>query len=227
MPINGIIESLSAPIEHVEPGMFFHFDGKKLSVYPHDPLDEVEIMDIFFNETQSIQSDSPKEDILIKGSIRPSAESAVFHVSQRPGIKDRGIYFGVVAYWIIENCFGLMRGIFLPNDKYYPNTCEGTVQTHIKRSTRSWRYTPSKSSSISYPMACCATRGNNRQWTRASSLEIHRTANGYPFAEQAAKTRCRQTKAYRPQLPPSDKPSCATSNKPRAQPPRNTIQARE
>lgn len=107
MPINGIIESLSAPIEHVEPGMFFHFDGKKLSVYPHDPLDEVEIMDIFFNETQSIQSDSPKEDILIKGSIRPSAESAVFHVSQRPGIKDRGIYFGVVAYWIIENCFEL------------------------------------------------------------------------------------------------------------------------
>lgn len=50
LPINGIIENLSAPIEHVEPGMFFHFDGKTLSVYPHDPLSDVQIMDIFFND---------------------------------------------------------------------------------------------------------------------------------------------------------------------------------
>lgn len=103
LPINGIIESLSAPIEHVEPGMFFHFDGKTLSVYPHDPLSNVQIMDIVFNDMQSNTSDSPKEDILINGSIRPSAENVVFHVSRRPGIKNRGIYFGVVAYWIIEN----------------------------------------------------------------------------------------------------------------------------
>ena len=53
LPINGIIESLSAPIEHVEPGMFFHFDGKTLSVYPHDPLSNVQIMDIVFNDMQS------------------------------------------------------------------------------------------------------------------------------------------------------------------------------
>jgi len=103
LPINGVIEGLSAPIEHVEPGMFFHFDGKTLSAYPHDPLSDVQIMDIFFNDTQLNQSDSAKEDILINGSIRPSVENVIFHVSRRPGIKNRGIYFGVVAYWIIEN----------------------------------------------------------------------------------------------------------------------------
>lgn len=107
MPINGIIESLSAPIEHVAPGMFFHFDGKTLSVYPHDPLSDVQIMDIFFNDMQPNQSDSPKEDILIEGSIRPSAENVVFHVSRCPGIKDRGVYFSVVAYWITENGYEL------------------------------------------------------------------------------------------------------------------------
>ena len=107
LPINGIIESLSAPIEHVAPGMFFHFDGKTLSVYPHDPLNNVQIMDIFFNDMQPNQSDSLKEDILIEGSIRPSAENVVFHVSRCPGIKDRGVYFCVIAYWITENDYEL------------------------------------------------------------------------------------------------------------------------
>ena len=105
--INGVIESLSAPIEHVEPGMFFHFDGKTMSVYSHDPLNIAQIMDICFNDAQLVQSDSSGEDILIKGSVRPSAEDVVFHVSRRPGIKDRGLYFGVVAYWTIENCYEL------------------------------------------------------------------------------------------------------------------------
>lgn len=40
--INEAIESLSAPIEHVEPGMFFHFDGKTLSAYPHAPLNDIQ-----------------------------------------------------------------------------------------------------------------------------------------------------------------------------------------
>lgn len=133
LPINGIIEISSAPIEHVEPGMFFYFDGKTLSIYPHDPLDDVQIMDIFFNDTQSIQPDSPKGDILITGSIRPSAERVVFHVSRRPGIKDRGIYFVVIAYWIMDNNYNLedvsmVRFSGLCVESFCPMT---NVQTNI------------------------------------------------------------------------------------------------
>ncbi len=146
IPINGMIESLSAPIEHVEPGMFFHFDGKTLSVYPRNPLDDVQIMDIFFNDAQSVQLDSPKEDVLIAGSIRPSAEDVVFHVSRRPGIKDRGIYFGVVAYWIIENSYelkdvsmvrfsGLCVDSFCPMTNVQTNICEGCSEITARTSS--------------------------------------------------------------------------------------------
>lgn len=133
LPINGIIENLSTPIEHVEPGMFFHFDGKTLSVYPHNPLNDAQIMNIYFSETQSVQSGSPQEDILIRGSLRPSAESVVFHISQHPGIKDHGIYFGVVAYWIIDECYELkdismVRFSGLCVDSFCPMT---NIQTNI------------------------------------------------------------------------------------------------
>lgn len=107
LPINGIIESLSIPTEHIEPGMIFFFDGKTMSVCPHDPLDDIQIMNILFNDMRSVRSDSSNEDILIKGSVRPSGESVVFHVMHHPGIKDKGFYFGVVAYWIIEKGYEL------------------------------------------------------------------------------------------------------------------------
>ena len=107
LPINGIIESLSDPIEHVAPGMFFYFDGKTMSIFPRDPLNDAQIMDVLFYNMQSLQSNSLNKTILIKGSVRPSAESVVFHVTRHLGIKNRGYYFSVVAYWIIENNYEL------------------------------------------------------------------------------------------------------------------------
>lgn len=143
--INGIIESSSVPMEHVEPGMFFHFDGKTLRICPHDPLNDAQIIDIFFNDAQLDQSECPKEDVLITGSMRPSAKSVSFHVSRRPGIKDRGIYFNVAAYWIIENGFelkdismvrfsGLCIESFCPMTNIETNIGEGYSEITIRTS---------------------------------------------------------------------------------------------
>jgi hypothetical protein len=98
LPFNGIINCVSEPIELVEPGMHFHFDGKTLIVASDEPLSASQSMEFFF---WNYGVKSTKTDTIIEGSIRPSGERAAFHVTGRPGFRDRGVRLGVVAYWII------------------------------------------------------------------------------------------------------------------------------
>lgn len=44
----GFVKSLSVPIDHVEPGMLFTFDGSKMVVFRHEPLDQSVLMERFF-----------------------------------------------------------------------------------------------------------------------------------------------------------------------------------
>ena len=104
LPISGVIESLSIPVGYVEPGMFFSFNGQELKIFSSDLLDDNQLMDIIFSEVESASSSG---NMIIQGSVRPSGERVVFHVSCCPGIKNRGIYFSVIAYWIIESNYEL------------------------------------------------------------------------------------------------------------------------
>ena len=102
IPINGVINHVSEPMELVEPGMHFYFDGEVLSIASDEPLSVSQSMEILF---WSYGVKTTKIEAIIEGSIRPSDESVAFHVKGRPRSRNHGFSLGVVAYWII--CDGL------------------------------------------------------------------------------------------------------------------------
>lgn len=104
-PISGILASLSYPINHIEEGMQFLFDGKELVVSSEEPLTPVDVMQIWSEDVNAWFNNEPtiKTPVIIQGTVKPSGASAYFHVSPKVGTKDQGYRLGVYAYWIIYN----------------------------------------------------------------------------------------------------------------------------
>lgn len=98
--INGVITSVSVPIDYVERGMHFYFDGKTLSVIPDTVLDDGQLFDLAFREDFTSVS---RIDVMVEGEVRPSGGRIIFHVSSSVGIKDRGVRLAVIAYWLLDD----------------------------------------------------------------------------------------------------------------------------
>lgn len=104
LPITGKVVSLSSPIEYIEEGMQFLFDGKDLLMSPENLLTPIDAMNIsaemlFHDFINSRKINSP---IIIQGTIKPSGTNIFFHISPNVGMRDQGYRLSVKAYWILE-----------------------------------------------------------------------------------------------------------------------------
>lgn len=108
--INGIINNLSTPLKHIEPGMLFHFSGRTLHIFPYE-IDEntnnVWLYDFLFDSFFNEPLDDSNGDILINCKTRPTGDSITFHVAGKPGGNGNEIKLSVLAYWIIDNSYEL------------------------------------------------------------------------------------------------------------------------
>ena len=103
LPIYGTIEAVSKPIECVEPGKHFSFDGKRLVVYLEESLNQIQLLDLCFDITKK-----PAEiNAVVEGKIHHSGRRIMMHVSCFPGFDKGSIRLGVVAYWTMDDEFSL------------------------------------------------------------------------------------------------------------------------
>lgn len=104
LPAYGTIETISNPIERVEPSMHFSFDGKRIIVYLDEPLDQNRLLDLCFCDAAEGRTEI---NAIIEGRLRHSGKKITFHVACRPGFDERSIHLGVIAYWVLDEGFSL------------------------------------------------------------------------------------------------------------------------